>query len=150
MSAVELCNDLSLRTFSRVLGDKTLARDQKYLDAFNAWSSGNTITGFIALFISSHILRYTLSWPLVMYQKHIRQRRLFNAAKGHVLRRLEAEKSDKRDSTQVDALQAAITLRLPRERQAQAIPCPLRSPSCSATTGVASLSNRRNLQAAAA
>lgn len=110
MSAVELCNDLSLRTFSRVLGDKTLARDQKYLNVFNAWSSGNMITGFITLFIPFHILRHTLSWPLAMYQKHVRQRRLFNAAKGHVLRRLEQEKLGKRELTEANALQAAIRL----------------------------------------
>lgn len=110
MSAVEFANDISLRTFSRVLGGKALSRDQTYLDAFNAWSTGNMMTGFLTLMIPFHALRHTIGWPLAMYQKHVRQKRLHNLAKTHVVRRMEEEKLGMRDSTEVDALQSAMKL----------------------------------------
>ena len=72
MSAVEFANDISLRTFNRVLGGKALPRDQAYLDAFHAWSAGNMMMGFLTLVTPFHALRHTVSWPLAMYQKHVR------------------------------------------------------------------------------
>jgi cytochrome P450 len=45
-----------------------------------------------------------------MYQKHVRQQRLFNIAKTHVIRRIEEENLGTRDSTEVDALQSALKL----------------------------------------
>ncbi|PVI02660.1 cytochrome P450 [Periconia macrospinosa] len=119
VSAVEFANDISLRTFSRVLGGKALSRDQTYIDAFNAWSTGNMMTGFLTLMIPFHALRHTIGWPLAMYQKHVRQRRLHNLAKVHVVRRMEEEKSGMYDSTEVDALQLAMNL-LPRHLPDQA------------------------------
>jgi cytochrome P450 len=110
VSVVEFANDISLRTFSRVLGGKALSRDQTYLDAFNAWSTGNMMTGFLTLMIPFDALRHTIGWPLAVYQKHGRQRRLHNLAKTHVIRRIEEEKSGIRDSTEVDALQLAMKL----------------------------------------
>lgn len=110
MSVVELANDLSLRTFTRVLGDKEVCRDQKYIDAFNTWSSGNMITGFITLMLPFASLRLALTWPLALYQKHVRQQRLFNIAKSHVIRRVEQEKWGTHDATGVDALKSAIKL----------------------------------------
>lgn len=110
MSAIELASNLSLRTFSRVLGGMALCRDKKYMDAFNAWSSGTMITGFTTLVIPFQALRITLTWPLAIYHKYVRQRRLFNIAKSHVLRRVEEERTGSRDSSEVDALQSAIRL----------------------------------------
>ena len=110
MSIVELANDLSLRTFTRVIGDKELCRDQTYIDAFNSWSGGNMVIGFITLMLPFDALRFTLTYPLIIYHKHFRQRRLFNIAKSHVIRRIEQEKSGMREETGIDALKSAIKL----------------------------------------
>jgi cytochrome P450 len=110
VSVVEFANDISLRTFSRVLGGKTLSRDQAYLDALNAWSTGNMVTGFLIFMIPFHAIRHTIGWPLAMYQKHVRQKRLHSLAKAHVIQRMQNETSGMRDSTEIDALQSAITL----------------------------------------
>lgn len=110
MSVVELANDLSLRTFTRVLGDKELCRDQKYIDAFNTWSRGNIIIGFITLMFPFEYLRLAVTWPLALYQKHVRQQNLFNIAKSHVIRRLEEERLGTHDKTEVDTLKSAIKL----------------------------------------
>jgi cytochrome P450 len=110
MSVVELANDLSLRTFTRALGDKHLCRDQKYIDAFNTWSRGNMVTGFITLMFPFESLRLAVTWPLALYQKHVRQQKLFNIAKSHIIRRLEEERLGTRDDTETDTLKSAIKL----------------------------------------
>ena len=110
MSVVEFAGDMSLRTLSRVFGGKSLSRDQTYFDGFNAWSNGSVMTGVLILMIPFHALRHTLGWPLAMYQKHVRQRRLHNLAKAHVIRRMMEEESGTRVDGEVDALQSAIRL----------------------------------------
>jgi cytochrome P450 len=105
---VEFAQDVSLRTFSRVLGGKALSRDQTYLNALKAWSAGNVITGFLIHMIPFYAFRHMVSWPLVVYHKHVRQRRLHSAAKAHVIQRMAEQKLGMSNSEELDALHFAI------------------------------------------
>lgn len=107
---VDFAMDTSLRTFSRVLGGKEVARDEVFFTAFKAWSMGGMTTAMITLNIPFHTVRHTLGWPHAMFQKHVRQRRLHNAAKQHVIRRMQGKDSNGKENDETDALQMAIEL----------------------------------------
>lgn len=76
------------RTFSRAHGGNDFARDERFFVVFKACGAGGMITAAITLYLPFHALRHTLSWPLAMFQRKVRQRTLHDAARAHVIRRV--------------------------------------------------------------
>ncbi|KAF2265004.1 cytochrome P450 [Lojkania enalia] len=109
--ALESITSISLRIIARFIAGKELSRDQRFLDATNAYFGGNFLTGFLMLKLPfGAFLRDTIAWPLFKYHQKYRQQRLIEMIEPIMARRMKERDLMVEKPSEYDAIQTLLDL----------------------------------------
>lgn len=111
LPALDFLTAISLRTMTRIVAGKELARDEKFLKATTNYLNGNFMIGFIMLNLPfGRTVNDLLAWPLYKYHQHFRQQYVINMIKPFVTKRMEEHRLGTHEKREFDTIRATLNL----------------------------------------